>query len=148
MRSLSLHRFIGTAVLLLAGLIITGCKEKAAPPPAGPTEVAFVTVQPERVVLTTELPGRTNAYLVAEIRPQVSGLLQRRLFEEGTNVRAGDILYQIDPAPYQVAYDQARAALAMSEADIILAEANLPAIRSRAERLKGLVAIHAVGQQD
>ena len=148
MRFLNLRCSIGTAALLLAGLFISGCKEKEAPPAAGPTEVAFVTVQPERIVLTTELPGRINAYLVAEIRPQVSGLLQKRFFEEGTNVRAGDILYQIDPAPYQVAYDQAKAALAMSEADITLAEANLPAIRSRAERLKGLVAIRAVGQQD
>jgi membrane fusion protein (multidrug efflux system) len=114
-----------------------------------------VTIQPERVVLTTELPGRTSAYLVAEIRPQVNGLLQKRLFQEGANVGQGDLLYQIDPTPYQAAYDQAKAALrtaeanvATAEANVVMAEANLPAIRSRAERLKGLVAIHAVGQQD
>jgi membrane fusion protein (multidrug efflux system) len=103
--------------------------------------VAFVTVQPERLALTMELPGRTSAHLVAEIRPQVNGLIQKRLFEEGATVRAGDVLYQIDPAPYQAALEQAEAALAM-------AEAALPAARSRAERLKGLAEIRAVGQQD
>jgi len=107
------------------------------------------------VVLTTELPGRISAYLVAEIRPQVSGLLQKRLFQEGAYVREGDLLYQIDPAPYQAAYDQAKAALvtaqanvATAEANVVMAEANLPAIRSRAERFKELAAIRAVGQQN
>jgi len=100
-----------------------------------------VTLAPERVVLTTELPGRTSAYLVAEVRPQVNGLLQQRLFEEGADVRKGELLYQIDAAPYRAAYQQAEAALAM-------AESNLPAARSRAERLRGLVASRAVGEQD
>ncbi len=144
-----------TVGFILAGLLLTGCKRSAAPPPAGPSEVGVVTIQPEPVVLTTELPGRINAYLVAEIRPQVSGLLQGRKFEEGALVKAGDLLYQIEPAPYQAAYDQARAALltaqsnvVTAEANVALAEANMPAIRSREDRLKGLVAIHAVGQQD
>ena len=145
MRYIHWYKFIGTACLVL---LLSCCKEKAAPPAAAPPEVAYVTIQSEKVALTTELPGRTSAYLVAEIRPQVNGLLQKRLFEEGSNVKAGDVLYQIDPAPYQAAYDQAKAALAMSEADITLAEANLPAIRAKVERLKGLVAINAVGQQD
>ncbi len=99
-----------------------------------------MTLAPERVVLTTELPGRTAPYLVAEVRPQVNGILQQRHFEEGADVRAGELLYQIDPAPYQAAVDQAEAALAM-------AEANVPAARSRAERLRGLVASRAVGEQ-
>jgi membrane fusion protein (multidrug efflux system) len=103
--------------------------------------VGIVTLAPERVVLTTELPGRTVPYLVADVRPQVSGLLQQRRFEEGADVRAGELLYEIDPAPYRAAVDAAEAALAM-------AEANLPAARSRAERLRGLAAIHAVGEQD
>lgn len=141
-------RGIGATGFVFAVLLLSGCESKKAPPPAGPAEVAFVTVRSERVLLTTEMPGRINAYLVAEIRPQVNGLLQKRLFEEGTYVKAGDILYQIDPAPYQAAYDQAKAALALAESEIALAEATLPATRSRAERLKGLVAIHAVGQQD
>jgi len=146
---------IAAAGFVLTGLLLSGCKSQTALPPAGPPEVATVTIRPERIVLTTELPGRTSAYLVAEIRPQVNGLLQKRLFQEGANVRQGDLLYQIDPTPYQAAYDQAKAALrtaeanvATAEANVVMAEANLPAIRSRAERLKGLVAIHAVGQQD
>lgn len=141
--------------LFLMGSFMTGCKEAPVAPTAGPPEVAAVTLRNERVVLTTELPGRTTAYLVAEIRPQVSGLLQKRLFAEGSDMKEGSLLYQIDPAPYQAAYDQAKAALATAEANVVtaeanvvMAEANLPAARSRVERLKGLVAIHAVGQQD
>jgi len=129
-----------TLVLIAGGLFSAACKQRAAAAPPAP-EVGVVVLQPERLVLTTELPGRTSAYLVAEIRPQVNGIIQKRLFEEGAMVGAGDILYQIDPAPYRSAYDQAEAALRM-------AEANLPAARSRADRLKGLAEIHAVGQQD
>lgn len=132
--------YAACALAAAATASAAGCSKAQAPPP-GPVEVSAVTVHPERVVLTTELPGRTAAYLVAEVRPQVNGVIQQRLFEEGSNVEAGSRLYQIDPAPYQAAYDQAKAALAV-------AEANLPATRLRAERLKGLVEIHAVGQQD
>jgi membrane fusion protein (multidrug efflux system) len=126
---------------LVAAVSVAGCGRRQAPPPSGPVEVNTVTVHPERVVLTTELPGRTAAYLIAEIRPQVNGIIRQRLFEEGSDVKAGSLLYQIDPAPYEAAYEQAKAALAV-------AEANLPPVRLRAERLKGLVEIHAVGQQD
>jgi membrane fusion protein (multidrug efflux system) len=148
-------KYVVVAELVLAGLLTSGCKSKASTPPAGPPEVATVTIRPERIVLTTELPGRTSAYLVAEIRPQVNGLIQSRLFREGASVKAGEVLYQIDPTPYQAVYGQAKAALATAEADLataeadmVTAEANLPALRSRAERYKGLVAVHAVGQQD
>ena len=127
-------------VLVLGGLILVGCKHKQPPPSAIP-EVAVVTVSPERVVLTTELPGRTCAYLVAEIRPQVNGIIQKRLFEEGSDVRAGKVLYEIDPAPYQAAYDNAVAALVKSKA-------NLPPIRLKAERYKELIALKAISQQD
>jgi len=116
-----------------------GCRSKPAPRPI--PEVAVQTVLPERAVLTTELPGRTSAFLIAEIRPQVNGLILQRLFQEGSNVQAGSTLFQIDPAPYQAALDQANAALAV-------AESGLPSIHSRAERLKSLVKIHAVGEQD
>jgi len=75
--------------------------------------VAIVTVQQQRVLLTDELPGRASPYRVAEIRPQVSGIIQKRLFEEGAEVKAGDVLYQIDPAPFQAAYDSAAANLAV-----------------------------------
>ena len=85
--------------VLVVGLITSGCgSQQAAPQPALP-EVAIVTVQPEEIVLTTELPGRTSAYRIAEIRPQVNGLIQKRLFTEGTDVKDGQMLYQIDPAP-------------------------------------------------
>jgi membrane fusion protein (multidrug efflux system) len=137
-----------TIGLVLMGLLFSGCRSAANKPSAISPEVATVTIRPEPAVMTTELPGRTSSYLVAEIRPQVNGLIQKRVFREGSNVRAGDLLYQIDPAPYQAAYEQAKAALATAEADLTMAKANLPAIRLRAERLKGLAAIHAVGQQD
>jgi len=105
---------IATVGVLLLGLITSGCGPKqAAPPPAVP-EVAIVTVQEERVVLTTELPGRTSAYFVAEIRPQVNGIIQKRLFDEGSDVKFGQVLYQIDPAPFQAAYDNAAANLAVT----------------------------------
>lgn len=142
------HKCFAVAGLILTSLLVSACKSKVSARPAEPAEVAFVTIHPEQAVLTTELPGRTCAYLVAEIRPQVNGLVQNRFFREGSDVKAGELLYQIDPAPYQAAYAQAKAALATAEADLATAKANLPAIQSREERLKGLVAVHAVGQQD
>ncbi len=126
--------------LLVVTVSATACKSKTPPPPP-PAEVGVVTLRAERTVLTTELPGRTSASLVAEIRPQVNGIIQQRLFTEGAEVKAGTLLYQIDPAPYQAAFDQAKAALAV-------AEARVPAARSRAERYQKLVAIKAVGEQD
>jgi membrane fusion protein (multidrug efflux system) len=135
------HLTPGTTALLVAALFALGCgQQKASGPPPGPPEVGTVTLATERVVLTTELPGRTAPYLVAEVRPQVNGILQQRHFEEGADVRKGELLYQIDAAPYRAAVDQAEAALAMSEASV-------PAARSRAERLRGLVASRAVGEQ-
>ncbi|KAB2964332.1 MAG: efflux RND transporter periplasmic adaptor subunit [Thermoanaerobaculia bacterium] len=109
--------------------------------PPGPAEVGTVTLRPQRVVLSTELPGRTAPFLVAEVRPQVNGLLLERRFEEGADVRAGELLYRIDPEPYRAAVAEAEAALAM-------AEAHLPATRARVERLRELVEVRAVGQQD
>jgi membrane fusion protein, multidrug efflux system len=132
---------IATMGVLIVGLITFGCPSQQAAPPPAVLEVAVVTVNPERVVLTTELPGRTSAYLVAEIRPQVNGIVQERLFNEGSDVKAGSVLYQIDPAPYQAAYDNAIAALAKSEA-------NLPPVRLKAERFKQLIALKAISQQD
>ncbi len=124
---------------LVAGGLLIGCgkKEQVKATP----EVSVVALQPERVALTFELPGRTSAYLVAEVHPQVNGIVQKRLFTEGSDVKEGELLYQIDPRPYQAAYDTAAASLAR-------AEANLPAIRKRAERFKELLTVNAVGQQD
>jgi len=129
-------------LILGAGFLLAGCGSgPKGPQQQGPTEVGVVTIKEERVVLTRELPGRTAASRVADIRPQVNGLILKRAFDEGAFVQAGDLLYQIDPAQYQAAYDQAKAAVAM-------AEANLPAVRSREVRFKELVASRAVGQQD
>ncbi|NLI32595.1 MAG: efflux RND transporter periplasmic adaptor subunit [Deltaproteobacteria bacterium] len=135
-------KLIVVSLVLLGSLFPSGCdrrQQSAAPPPV--PEVTVVTVQPQQVLLTTELPGRTSAYLVAEIRPQVSGLIQKRLFKEGSDVKAGQLLYQIDPAPFQAALDNARASLAR-------AEANVPAIRLRVDRYKELLAENAVSRQD
>lgn len=125
------------------GLLLGGCRgadgEQAAPPPV--PEVATVTVRPQRVELISELPGRACARLVAEIRPQVNGIIQKRHFREGSDVAAGQLLYQIDPAPFQAALDSARASLAK-------AEANLPSVRLRADRYQELLADRAVSQQD
>ncbi len=132
------------ALTALASLLLVGgCQNmqgKPAVPPPVP-EVAVVTVRPEPVELTTELPGRTSAYRVAEIRPQVNGIVLKRMFDEGADVKAGQVLYQIDPAPYQSALTNAKAALSR-------AEANLPAVRSRAERYKDLIPDKAVSRQD
>ena len=132
-----------TAIAVIAFvLMLTACNPASnAPAPTPVPEVATVTVARQSVVLTTELPGRTSPYRIAEIRPQVNGLIQKRLFTEGSDVKAGQELYQIDPAPFQAAFDNAKAALGR-------AEANLPAVRSRAERFKQALADKAVSQQD
>jgi len=134
--------FLVVAMALSVGLPTGGCdsRKQSAPPPPIP-EVAALAVRPEQVELTTELPGRTSAYRVAEIRPQVNGIVLKRMFREGADVKAGEVLYQIDPAHYQSALTNASAALSR-------AEANLPAVRSRADRYKDLIADKAVSQQD
>jgi membrane fusion protein (multidrug efflux system) len=132
------------AVALLAlVMLLGGCGSGHGQPAGSPPvpEVATVTIQPQQVELTTELPGRTSPYLVAEIRPQVNGIIQKRLFREGSDVKAGQLLYQIDPAPFQVALDSARASLGK-------AQANLPSIRLKAERYQELLTDKAVSRQD
>lgn len=126
---------------LFCGLVLTACNRPPQAPPPAPPEVATITVTRRPVLLTTELPGRTAPYRIAEIRPQVNGLIQKRLFTEGTDVAAGEELYQIDPAPFQAALDNASAALGR-------AEASLPAIQSRARRFQEALADKAVSQQD
>ncbi len=107
----------------------------------GPVEVGVVQLQAQPLALTTELAGRTAAFQVSEVRPQVNGIIQARQFVEGADVKAGQALYQIDPALYQVAYDSAKAALAK-------AEASLMTVRNKASRYEELVAVKAVSQQD
>lgn len=128
---------------LIAGLPLTGCnKPKAAgPQPSASPEVGIVVIKPERVSLTTELSGRTAPRFIAEVRPQVGGIIHRRLFTEGSYVKAGQVLYQIEPASYQAAYASAKAALAR-------AEASLDSVRLKADRYRNLVKVNAVSKQD
>lgn len=107
----------------------------------GPAEVGYVVAQSQPVGLTTELSGRTSAFLVSEVRPQVSGVIKARLFTEGSAVRAGQSLYQIDPATYQASVNSAAAALAQ-------AQAQATAAKLKADRYKGLVETGAVSKQD
>jgi membrane fusion protein (multidrug efflux system) len=127
--------------LLAAGFLLNGCSDKGKGGPPHPPEVSVVTIQSRPIVVTTELPGRTSAHLVAEVRPQVAGIIQKRLFTEGANVRAGQVLFQIDASLYQAALNNAKASLARSEA-------NLSTIHLKAARLKELLAEKAVSQQD
>ncbi|KMY68371.1 hypothetical protein AAU61_01370 [Desulfocarbo indianensis] len=126
---------------LLAGLFLVACDSQQQAQQRPAPQVSVVTVQAQKIMEVTELPGRTSPFRVAEIRPQVNGLIQKRLFTEGSNVKAGQVLYQIDAAPFQAALDNAKAALGR-------AEANLPSIKSRAERYNSLLADKAVSQQD
>jgi membrane fusion protein (multidrug efflux system) len=127
------------AVTMLGGGCGSGSGQQATATPV--PEVGTVTIAPRPVELTTELPGRTSPYRVAEIRPQVNGIIQKRQFREGSDVKAGQLLYQIDPGPFKVAYDSAKASLGK-------ARANLPSIRLRAERYKELLVDKAVSRQD
>ena len=120
---------------------LTGCERKPVKTPAPTPEVAVISVATQKITLTKELPGRTSAYRIAEIRPQVNGLILKRLFTEGQDVKAGQVLYQIDPAPFQSALENAKAALGR-------AGANVPAIRLRVQRFNDLLVDNAVSQQD
>jgi membrane fusion protein, multidrug efflux system len=142
-QTLFLMLFIG------AGLAFTGCdqitsrlnpEEETQPQSEEVRAVSVVTVGTQKVTLTTELPGRTSPFRMAEIRPQVNGLILKRLFTEGASVTAGQVLYQIDPAPFQAALDNAEAALARAEASLV-------ATRLRAERYEELLADNAVSRQ-
>ena len=126
----------------LSMLLFAGCENKGAPGyQAAVPEVGVVTMKPSRVVLTTELVGRTVSYLQAEVRPQVRGLIRRRDFVEGGDVIAGQTLYQIESDSYKAAHDNAKAALAK-------AEANLEVTRLRARRVAELRKTNAISQQD
>jgi membrane fusion protein (multidrug efflux system) len=131
-------------LLGLPMLALAACDDapkQAGRAPTGPVEVSTVTVEPRHVALTTELPGRTVAFRTAEVRPQVSGIVQKRLFQEGSDVSAGQQLYQIDPASFQ-------ATLASANADLAKARANLKTAEAKAARYADLVTINAVAKQD
>lgn len=110
-------------------------------PGGGKAQVSVVTLKPRSVAVTAELPGRTAAALVAEVRPQVGGIIKQRLFKEGSEIKAGDPLYKIDDASYQAAYDSAVAALSKAEAAV-------PSAQAKVERFQGLAKQNAVSKQD
>jgi membrane fusion protein (multidrug efflux system) len=134
---------LASIAILAASLLLAGCGKKQTPagPPPGPPEVGIIVVKQEKASLTTELSGRTVPHMIAEVRPQVSGIIKKRLFTEGSDVKAGQVLYQIDPATYQAAWASAKA----TEARV---EASLVSVRLTEERYRDLVKIKAVSQQD
>ena len=121
---------ISMAAALAAG--VAGCGP-SKPMKRPPQEVGIVTIHAKPVELTAELPGRTVPYAISEVRPQVDGIIEKRLFTEGSEVKAGQVLYQIDPKPYQAAYDSAAA--------------NLATTRSKAKRYKSLLKENAIARQ-
>ncbi|OXI85847.1 efflux transporter periplasmic adaptor subunit [Burkholderia sp. AU33423] len=124
-----------------AAVFLAACgKKESAPPPQTP-EVGVVTVQPQAVPVFSELPGRTSAFLVAQVRARVDGIVLRREFTEGTDVKAGQRLYKIDPAPYVAALNSAKATLAKAQANLVTQNALVA-------RYKVLVAANAVSKQD
>ena len=136
----------GSAAVLVASLVVlaalAACSDQAPPsgPPPAP-EVGVVTVAPKALDVPTELPGRVEAARVAQVRARVTGIVQRRLFAEGSDVKAGDVLFQIDPAPYRAAFDSAKAALAK-------AQANELQTSGLVTRYKPLREANAISQQD
>ena len=124
-----------------AAVLLAACGPKQSAPPPQTPEVGVVTVQPTAVPVVTELPGRTSAFLVAQVRARVDGIVLRREFTEGSQVKAGQRLYKIDPAPYIATLNNAKATLAK-------AQANLVSTTAQANRYKVLVAANAVSKQD
>ena len=143
MKTRSRNAFLAAGVFTLL-LFLNGCDKKngaPGPPPAGPPEVGIMEVRPRFVELTTELSGRTAPRLIAEVRPKVTGIIKKRLFTEGAEVKAGELLYQIDDALYQ-------AELALAKATLARAEANLAPVRLKAERFADLVKTNAISKQE
>lgn len=131
-----------TGIVLVLSLSLIGCdKPQSSAPPKAPTPVGVFIVKQEKVSVSVELPGRTSPYKVAEVRPQINGIVQQRLFREGADVKAGELLYQIDPALYKAAYDSALANLSK-------AQANQVTVKLKSERYRELIKINAVSKQD
>lgn len=128
------------ALLLGAIALTAGCGKKAPPPPP-PPQVGVVTLKEEPATLTSDLPGRVTALETSEVRPQISGVIRRRLFSEGGLVTAGQLLYEIEDAPY-------RAAVGTAKGNLARAQASIDASRLQAERYRSLIGINAVSRQD
>ncbi len=150
------------AAALAACPFLGGCDQAQQTPPPPTPQVSVITLSPQIIVLTTELPGRTTARLVSDIRPQVTGLIQKRLFTEGSDVKAGQELYHIDPAPFQAAFDsaaanvaaaikaadRARAAVAASLAGVTRQEATVALAKTNRQRFEDLFKDKAVSETD
>ena len=136
-----MRRLRDAGFAIAAAVALAACGAKPAPNVAAPPEVSVVTVHKSAVPITVELPGRTSAHLVAQVRARVDGIVLKRDFTEGDEVAAGQRLYQIDPAPYAAALESANAALQK-------ANANLAATNAEAERFKPLVAANLISRQD
>jgi membrane fusion protein, multidrug efflux system len=133
---------IKLAVTIFTGLAVAACSTEAeAPAQPSPPEVGVVEIQPQRQTISTELAGRTRPRMVAEIRPQVGGIVRQRLFEEGAMVEAGQVLYQIEPASYQADVASAEAVLAKAEAAVV-------AQRATAQRTQRLLRLNAMSAQE
>lgn len=139
---LSLRPLAMGILVILSGLELAACTKSDANTNAQAKnqEVGVITVKARPLTLSSNLPGRTTAYMIAEIRPQISGIVQKRAFTEGATVKAGELLYQIDPASYQASYDSAKASLTK-------AQATLAAAQLTAKRNAGLLAIDAISTQ-
>ena len=137
-------RFALTAVALATLAALAACGKKPDAAGAGgppPTEVSVVTVAPQRLAISDELPGRLEATRIAEVRARVPGIILKRAFREGSDVKAGDVLFRIDPAPLQAAFSSAQAAQARAEATAAQATA-------KAKRYQPLVEVNAISKQE
>ena len=139
-------RFTHIAAVVAALSVMAGCGDKTAgaQKPGGgmpPTEVAVVTIATERLAVSNELPGRLEANRVAQVRARVPGIVLKRNFTEGSQVKAGDVLFRIDPASFQATHDSAQAALAKAEANLVQASLKL-------QRYKPLVELNAISKQE
>ncbi|WP_372177750.1 efflux RND transporter periplasmic adaptor subunit [Xanthomonas axonopodis pv. phyllanthi] len=138
------HRFRTASVRLLllaaATTLMAACSSRQ-PPQMPQTQVGVQTLKAQRLAVDQTLSGRTVAYVTSDVRPQVGGILRKRLFTEGQDVQAGQVLYEIDPASYQAAYDTAKGDLAQAEAAVLSA-------RPKAQRYQTLVGLDAVSKQD
>lgn len=133
-----------TLLVLGLSLLLSACDGQNAGAPTGAggeQEVGVVTLRGQSVTLSSELTGRVNATMTSDVRPQVDGIIKQRLFTEGAEVKAGQVLYQIDPASYQASYDQAAAQLKN-------AQATVQSTRLKSQRYAALVKENGVSQQD
>ncbi len=135
---------LAAAMMLSGSFLLTGCDDKSqqtSQQQQQPPEVGVVTLKAEPLKVTTELPGRTSAFRVAEVRPQVSGIILKRNFTEGSDIKAGQSLYQIDPATYQATYDSAKGDLAQAQANARVAQLTV-------NRYKPLLGTNYISKQD